>query len=115
MARPIKNEGEKRDQRFNLRMTRIEIETMREEAAKAGLNPHEYARRRALGHRVVSTSFRRSDPALINELNRIGVNLNQLARASNRGRELGEEVEVVIDQLQQALTMVVNHSVAEDS
>lgn len=87
MARPKKEQHERRDQRFNLRYTLAEIEHLRAQAAAAGLDPHEYARRRTLGHAVPPAPQRSSDPALISELNRIGVNVNQLARASHRGSE----------------------------
>lgn len=87
MARPKKEQHERRDQRFNLRYTLAEIEHLRTQAAAAGLDPHEYARRRTLGHAVPPAPQRSSDPALISELNRIGVNVNQLARASHRGSE----------------------------
>ena len=44
-----------------------------------------YLRRRALGQRVRSAVERRLGAAELRELNRIGVNLNQMARALNSG------------------------------
>ena len=99
MARPKKQSHERRSERFNLRYTLAEIEHIRAQAAAAGLEPHEYVRRRSLGHAVPPAPARSSDPALISELNRIGVNVNQLARAVHRGsaftefwREIGDEL-----------------------
>lgn len=87
MARPRKQPHEKRDRRFNLRLTSAELSHLCLQAERAGLHPHEYIRRRVLGHAVVASSpVRKADPALISELNRIGVNLNQLAKATNMGR-----------------------------
>lgn len=107
MARPRKQHHEKRDQRFNLRYTQAEIEYLRLAATRAGLPPHEYARRRSLGAPVKSPAARRSDPALINELNRIGVNLNQIARAMNMGREVEEDWQALSQELRQTLTLVM--------
>lgn len=80
MARPKKQTDEKRDQRFNLRFTLAEIEHLRAQAETAGLPLNEYARRRVLGH-VVAPAPRQADAALVSELNRVGVNVNQLTRA----------------------------------
>ena len=44
-----------------------------------------YMRRRALGQRVRTAAERRLGAAEMRELNRIGVNLNQMARALNSG------------------------------
>ncbi|MEM6275370.1 MAG: plasmid mobilization relaxosome protein MobC [Pseudomonadota bacterium] len=103
MARPSKDPSELRTQRFNLRFTLAEIETLRANAAAAGQEPHEYARRRVLGHRVPPAPSRGSDPALLSELNRIGVNVNQLARSVHRGsdfqhywREVGAALQAVL-------------------
>ena len=106
MARPSKDPTELRTQRFNLRLTLAEIERLRANAAAAGLEPHEYARRRTLGHRIPPAPSRGADPALLSELNRIGVNVNQLARATHRGsdftlywREVGAKLEAVLGKL----------------
>lgn len=107
MARPKKQEHEKRDRRFNLRFTAAEIAYIRMQAEKAGLDLHEYARRRALGTAVVAAGSRRADPALICELNRIGVNLNQLARAVNRGIEDGADWGELALELKRTLALVM--------
>jgi hypothetical protein len=86
MARPLKQTEEKRAERFNLRFTLEEAERLKTQAATAGIPPHEYARRRVLGFQVQPPP-QKADAALVSELNRIGVNVNQLARAQNGGRE----------------------------
>lgn len=107
MARPKKNAHEKRDQRFNLRLTLAEIEHVRLQASRAGLEPHEYVRSRVLGHHVSPSPSRNSDPALINEINRIGVNVNQLARASHRGSEFTRYWQEIGTELQSLMRKIV--------
>ena len=52
MARPTKHPDEKRDQRFNLRFTAAELAHVETQARLAGVGPHEFLRRRALGYVV---------------------------------------------------------------
>jgi len=94
LARPAKAPSELRTERYNLRFTAGEIEYVRSQADAARLTVMEYIRRRALEYRVPSgAGERRADPALISEINRVGVQLaaagnlaNQLARSSHSGR-----------------------------
>ena len=102
MARPKKADQEKRDQRFTLRLTMAEIEHLRVQAEAAGLQPHDYARQRIIGH-VVSPARQIADAALVSEINRIGVNVNQLARAIHNGRRFQEHWQTISHQLQEVL------------
>ena len=104
MARPKLDADQKRDQRFNLRFTLAEIETVRAEAANAGLDPHEYCRALVLAYRVPSAKTNGTDSALITAINRVGNNVNQLALATHRGsgfqaywRDVGEELRAVLN------------------
>ena len=107
MARPRLEEHEKRTERHNLRFTLAEIDHIRTQADAAGIDVSEYLRRRALGYTVpTGGSSRRTDPALITELNRVGVNVNQLALATHTGRdfvrywqEIGQEVSKVLERV----------------
>ena len=65
-----------------LRVTPAELLAIQEQAARAGLSLSEYCRRVILRHRVKAAVTDR-DVAALAELNRIGVNLNQLARRAN--------------------------------
>ena len=56
---------------------------LRERAQAARLSMGAYLRRRALGQRVRMAAELRLGAAELRELNRIGVNLNQMARALN--------------------------------
>jgi hypothetical protein len=87
MARPAKDANERRGAQVKIRLTEAEHDFLSESAAAAGLTVSELVRRRALGVRV-QPSPTRSEAALVSELHRIGVNVNQLARSVNRGRDL---------------------------
>ena len=75
MARPRLDEQERRAQTVGMRVTAAEAAELRERAQAARLSMGAYLRRQALGQRVRIAAERR-------ELNRIGVNLNQMALAS---------------------------------
>lgn len=104
MARPRKQEHERRTASIRADLTEAEKVFVQEQAARAGLSAAEYTRRRVLGYAVVSpAASRRADPALITELNRVGVNVNQLARAVHTDRdfvrfwrEIGSELQAVL-------------------
>ena len=66
-------------------MTEAEEAELRERAQAARLSMGAYLRRRALGQRMRSAVEWRLGAAEMRELNRIGVNLNQMARAMNSG------------------------------
>jgi hypothetical protein len=78
MARPRKQPAEQRVTRLTTRVTLAELA----QASAAGLTAAEFLRR--LGA-TVTPRRPRADDALLVELNRIGVNINQLARAANSG------------------------------
>ena len=85
MARPRLGEAERRRRTIGVRVTEAEEAELRERAQAARLSLGAYLRRRALGQRVRSAVERRLGAAELRELNRIGVNLNQMARALNSG------------------------------
>lgn len=105
MARPRKDAGEARDQQVKLRLTMAEAEHLRTQAERAGLSVADYARRRMLGH-VVAPSAARADAALVSELNRIGVNVNQLARVAHVDPEFVRGWEYALTELRQVLARV---------
>ena len=85
MARPRLGEEERRTRTVGVRVTEAEAEELQERAQAARLSMGAYLRRRALGQRVRMAADRRLGAAELRELNRIGVNLNQMARAMNSG------------------------------
>ena len=84
MARPRLGE-ERRRRTIGVRVTEAEAEELRSRAQAARLSMGTYMRRRALGQRVRMAAELRLGAAELRELNRIGVNLNQMARALNAG------------------------------
>ena len=107
MARPKKQDGEKRSDTARFRVTVAEREYIRTQARAAGLPEAEYLRRRALGYAVPPARSNQPNPALISELNRIGVNVNQLARATHRGSDFVHTWQIIGRQLSDALAKVV--------
>jgi hypothetical protein len=84
MGRP--KQTDPRDRQLNVALTRLELEAIRAQAARAGHRPVEYARAVLLG----KNSFEPWDgpPASaerlqLEQLKRIGNNLNQIARMQN--------------------------------
>jgi len=84
MPRPVKQPAERRTVSLSCRVTPAERLRIDAAAAQAGLSPSEYLRRQALRGRVTVQEKRALDPALFDQIRRIGVNLNQLARLAHR-------------------------------
>ena len=76
---------ERRGRTVGVRVTEVEAEELQERAQAARLSVGAYLRRRGLGQRVRMAAERSLGAAELRELNRIGVNLNQMARAMNSG------------------------------
>ena len=93
MARPRLGEEERRRRTIGVRVTEAEEAELRERAQAARLSVGAYLRRRALGQRVRIA-------AELRELNRIGVNLNQMARALNSGAvSLPAEIQAAVERV----------------
>lgn len=96
MARPKKERQDARTVRFNLRFSPGEWGEVEPKAATAGLAPAEFCRLAVLGQPIpagassvtssnVPPSAAPAGVAQVVALNRVGVNLNQIARALNSG------------------------------
>ena len=107
MARPKKQTDEKRTEQMNTRWTLAEREHIRTQARAAGISDTEYLRRRALGHQIPPAPSRSSDPAMVSELNRVGVNVNQLALATHRGSDFTRHWQHIAGELRTALAKVI--------
>jgi Bacterial mobilisation protein (MobC) len=83
MARPQKQSAQHRQHRLSVRVTADELAVFLERVRQAGIDRSDYLRQAALVTRVTAPSTAKADPALIAELNRIGVNLNQMTRTAN--------------------------------
>jgi hypothetical protein len=74
----------KRDRQLNIGLTTAERELLFRRAAAAGMRPVDYARANILSRRIVQAAeAQQLDPLLLNELSRVGNNINQIARQLN--------------------------------
>ena len=105
MARPTKEPDEKRTEIVRFRVTAFERAALESAAAAAGLHPSEFCRRRALSYRLPAVRAV-ADDRLIFEINRIGVNLNQIKRAAHLGKTLEGKLAAALDELQAAMQRV---------
>ncbi len=85
MVRPRKPEAERRSRTIGVRVTAAEAAEIAERAGAARMTRGGYMRRRALGRPVREAAVHRLGARERVELHRIGVNLNQIARALNSG------------------------------
>lgn len=109
MARPRKSEFEKRTAHLPpVRLTDAELVAIADQAKAAGLSVSEYARQRLAGGSVTVRDRRpaRSQARLLSELNRCGVNLNQVARHLNSGAAMSDDLGIVLAELHRVLTLV---------
>ncbi len=86
MARPRMSPAERRTRQINVRVTEAEAEHLRQLASSARLTVSAYLCRRGLRRRVRAVTERRLAAEDRRELNRIGVNLNQITRLMHSGR-----------------------------
>ena len=106
MARPRKDPHAKRDLRVAFRLSAPDAETLANRAKQAGLPVSTYARQMTLSGKVTVRPARATlDFETLDQLRRIGVNLNQLTRAYHRRgadepgylRDLCQQIEDVLD------------------
>lgn len=88
MARPKKPAHERRTESMRFSVTDVERVQIEQTAALHGLGLSEFFRRRALGVRLPASSVNRQQMAeATTALLRLGVNLNQIAKHVNAGRD----------------------------
>ena len=86
MGRPVKDPLDRRTAKLPpVRLKDAELAALTSQAAAHGLSLTEYVRQRALGGRMTAPRAT-ADDRLLSEVNRIGVNLNQIARSLNAGQ-----------------------------
>lgn len=94
-TQPVKNRGP----RIEFRLTPEDDQAIRDRAAQAGLSVSEFMRRAALG---VSIQVQLS-PADLDNLRKIGGNLNQVARYANTHQRWFGEIGEIVDHLKAIL------------
>lgn len=106
MARPRKEAHERRNAALPpVRLTDAEMFAIGEQAQAAGLSLSDFVRQRVTGGRIVP-KIGLTDASLLSELNRCGVNLNQIARHLNRGQGLPADIGHVLYELHRVLQLV---------
>lgn len=100
-GRPKKAPDELASERLSgIRCTVAERAFIELQAERAGLSSAEFCRRAALGQRILAARTKADpDARLAAELNRIGVNLNQLAHAAHMGRTLSGKLDDTLSRL----------------
>jgi hypothetical protein len=109
MARPQKDKLEARTAHLPpVRLTEAELAIVVELAAAAGLSVSEFARQRIFAGRTTPRPAL-ADAQLLSDLNRCGVNLNQIARALNAGRGVPTSADSTLEAFRSVLDRVARH------
>jgi hypothetical protein len=87
ITRPSLSPADKRMDSLRVRLTMTERAKIEAKADQAGLTVSEYLRKAALSRKIEITQGRQLDFASTNELRRVGVLLNQIAKALNAKQE----------------------------
>ena len=104
-GRPRKKATDAKTAKLEVRLTEEEKALFHEKAEANGLSASEWLRRLGSGHQIRPQATA-VDLQLIAELNAIGVNINQIARAVNRGRESPAPLDAVAAQIRAILDEV---------
>lgn len=112
IARPRITDPLKKSEAFRVRLTVEEKVLIEAKANKVGLSVSEYVRRCALSRKLPSPS-QATDFETRNELRRIGVNMNQMAKTMNSGgipnpddhAAVLEQLRTVLDSMMQAVDL----------
>ena len=107
MARPRLGEEERRTRTVGVRVTEAEAEELQERAQAARLSRGAYLRRRGLEQRVRMVAERRLGAAELRELNRIGVNLNQMARPMSSGAAAPAETRETVERVSELVARLL--------
>ena len=112
MARPKKSTEDKRTHRLpHVRCTAAEYAQIQARSAQAGIGTSEFVRRMVLDGTVkVTPSKSPFDFALVNELNKIGTNLNQLTRIGNSTGQMPGGLEVIWKKLDVLLDQIIEQA-----
>ena len=112
MARPQKQRDDLRRHFIRVRVTASELAEIAERVRQAGVDQSEYLRRAALNARIEFSRTAAADPALIAELNRIGVNLNQMTRTANGAGRVPPELSRLCEKIEKLVLRAVEEEEA---
>ena len=104
-GRPRKSPVSLRDQWLRARVRPDELHRVEQLARDANKSVSDYIRDTALTARIIIKRYRRVEPVVLNELSRIGNNLNQIARICNTTGESrrARNIEIYLDELRPVL------------
>lgn len=108
-----------RDRYIQIRLTDDEMAEIKKRAG--GINTSTFLRQLALEQPVPQPNpkptkiFYSADPELIREVNRIGININQIAKHINEGQELSNSVLIALLSLQTSLDDAIERTMTNDS
>jgi hypothetical protein len=105
MARPQKSPDDRASAAFRIRLTAAERKLLDEKAATAGITLSAFVRVAVVGYRL--------QPALgwreaMNELNCIGINLNQIARHADATGALRADLGETLAEVRQAISRIIS-------
>lgn len=109
MARPKKEIAERHDKRFpTVRCTQTELNDLRAMSKEAHMTLSEFIRQKALnGKVVIRKSTNPMNFSLIHELNKIGTNLNQIAKRANSTGEISKSIKSVNQKIEAVLDKIL--------
>lgn len=104
-GRPSKSQSEARSLILTMRLTASERDAIEQQADTAGLPLSSYCRRVLLGHKV-RPAITAVDAAALADLNRVGVNLNQIARHLNARGAVPAKLDDVLGDIRRAIELL---------
>lgn len=110
MGRPLKPDDKRRKNLLRVRVTDHEKSRIEQLAADAGLTPSDYLRGAAFHakpERKVPTPDRTLMLKMLAELNKLGSNHNQIARALNRRQDTGDLIGFDLQQVTDASYAII--------
>jgi hypothetical protein len=106
MARPVLSEDKKRVVQVNIRLTQCEGDKINTFAESAGLSPANWIRYKIFTGKFPQAKASPLDATIFRELQRIGININQIAHKLNSG-EFPSELRPVVNDLSALLKYIV--------
>ena len=110
IARPKTPDPLKKTEALRVRLTVEERALLMENAAKAGLSSSEFLRRAAFNQKITLPPPSGVDFATRQELSRIGINLNQIAKVMNSGGTMNS---AHVDAVAEKLDVLFDHIFTE--
>lgn len=95
MGRPTIDDSKKRTGQVNIRLTSAEIQIVKARAETSGLSPANWIRYKIFTGKFPPMKFSPLEVAFYQELRRMGVNLNQIAKQLNQQKSPSDTIQVL--------------------